>query len=108
MERKTFSIVREGKTYKLTLKELHEAYFVQQRNFDVDDIVSIADEQSMRDLFPDATDKECGIIVEALKDESIVQQIANDYAKRKDDDDSWYYLLQAAVKEVVGNLLDKR
>ena len=91
MERKTFSIVREGKTYELTPDEL--------MNFDVDDIVSIADEQSMRDLFPDATDKECGIIVEALKDESIVQQIANDYAKRKDDDDSWYYLLQAAVKK---------
>lgn len=106
MERKTFSIVREGKTYELTPDELMEAYFVQQENFNIDDVVNNADTDFMLDLFPDATDEECDVIINASENESVIKQIATVYESKKDNDNSWYDCLRNAVREVLECLLN--
>ena len=105
MERKTFSIVRDGKTYELTSDELWKAYNVQQDNVNIDDVVNNIDETTVLDWYPDATEEECNTITAAVEDETVIEEIASRFYNRCDNDDSWYYTLLDTAKEVFKEVL---
>lgn len=105
MERKTFSIVREGKTYELTSDELREAYHVQQDNVNIDDVVNNIDKTTVLDWYPDASEEECNTITTAVEDETVIEEIACRFYNRCDNDDSWYYTLLDTAKEVLKEVL---